>query len=316
MSNYSDSEFTDDPNTPWYKVLSLIPKKAKVLDVGCSSGNFDEIIIKEKQCIIDGVELDLADAKVAENKIRKVLNINIESDSLKGLDTDYDVIYFGDVIEHLVHPVETLQRIKPLLSKGGSVIFSIPNMAHISVRLMLLSGKFEYGGTGLLDNTHLHYYDKTEVERVFAEAGYELEMLDWVSRDIPKELLVKDLASKGLSANEKFFKLASSVEAGAYQFIGKATPTAKKARVAKRPKISPAIDMFENHLADIRESYEQEVNRIEKQKAELSNKLAAYDAEIEALRNQSAGYETSLSWKVTKPLRKTSGTIKKLRSKQ
>lgn len=299
MSNYSDSSFTEDPNTPWYKVLKLIPNKSKLLDVGCSSGNFDEIIINRKKAVIDGIELNKEDAKVATTKIRKVFNLNVETDDLSALDKDYDLIYLGDVIEHLVHPSAVLKRLKGNLNKNGKVIFSIPNMAHISVRLMLLSGNFEYGNTGLLDKTHLHYYDKNEIERVFHEAGYKIERLDWVSRDIPKELLKKELSKLGLSGNEKFFKLASSLEAGAYQFVGVASPANEAIKVKTPPKISPQIDVFERHLADIKSSYEEDMNRL---KLEQNQKL------VELL-NEINRYEQSLSWKITKPLRNISKFI-------
>src|ERR1035441_4173494 len=206
MSNYSDSTFANNANTPWFKVLNLIPKQCKVLDVGCSSGNFGSIVIKEKQAIVDGLELDSGDAKLAATKLRKVLNLNVESDDLSELDNDYGVIYFGDVIEHLVDPVKALKRIKTKLAPNGSVIFSIPNMTHISVRLMLMGGHFQYGKTGLLDKTHLHYYDLDEIKRVFAEAGFTISKLDWVRRDIPAELLKRQLKEIGLTPSALFIK--------------------------------------------------------------------------------------------------------------
>jgi SAM-dependent methyltransferase len=284
MSYYADSEFADDPNTPWYKVLDLITGKSKVLDIGCSSGNFGEVIINRKGAIVDGIELDKKDVEIAKKKLRKVLNLNVETDELNKLDKDYDFIYFGDVIEHLV---------------------SIPNMAHISVRLMLLAGKFEYGNTGLLDKTHLHYYDKTEIERVFSDAGYSIRRLDWVSRDIPKELLERELKKIGLTANETFFKLARSLDAGAYQYIGLAVPISGKVNPEDRPKVSPEIDMFEKHLADIRKSYEEDVARINKQTQQ------AHSVNAELLNERINEYEKSLSWKVTKPLRSVSKVVRK-----
>src|SRR5476651_805519 len=71
MSNYSDSNFANDSNTPWFKVLKLIPDKSKVLDIGCSSGNFGSVLIKEKKAIVDGLELDKGDAKTAGSRLRK-----------------------------------------------------------------------------------------------------------------------------------------------------------------------------------------------------------------------------------------------------
>src|ERR1017187_9722459 len=104
MSNYSDSQFVEHPNTPWYKVLKMIPTRSRVLDVGCSSGNFGKILIKEKQCVVDGIELDPGDAEAARGVLNNVHVLNIETDDISMLEEKaYDIIYFGDVIEHLVN---------------------------------------------------------------------------------------------------------------------------------------------------------------------------------------------------------------------
>ncbi|HUC95705.1 MAG TPA: class I SAM-dependent methyltransferase [Candidatus Saccharimonadia bacterium] len=284
-------------------------QNVKVLDIGCSSGNFDTIIMDRKNATVDGVELNKEDARIAATKLRKVFNINVETDDLKAIDTNYDVIYLGDVIEHLVDPSYVLEKLKHNLNKRGVVIFSIPNMAHISVRLMLLSGKFEYGETGLLDKTHLHYYDKVEIERLFHTAGYNIEKLDWVSRDIPKDILQKELSQLGLTANDKFFKLARDLDSAAYQYIGVAVPANGKINPTVLPKVSPEIDMFEKHLADIKQSYIEDVERLQKKHAGSNN------ADIELLTRLIDDYEKSTSWKITKPLRKVSKAVHKVRPK-
>ena len=143
MSNYSQSSFdAAATNSSWYKASHLIPAKSSVLDIGCSSGNFGAELIKRRDCIVDGIEVEPGDAKVAQKNLRKVYLLDIEKADLSPVKEKYDVIYFGDVIEHLVKPIETLSRVKPLLNDKGVIIFSIPNMAHISVRLALLRGDF------------------------------------------------------------------------------------------------------------------------------------------------------------------------------
>src|SRR6185437_1634404 len=190
MSNYTNSFFSEENhNTSWYKVFHLIKDKSSVLDVGCSSGNFGHELIKRKGCVVDGIELDTGDAKIAAKKLRNVWVLNIEFDDISKIKKRaYDYVYFGDVIEHLVQPIETLKRVKSLLKPDGAVLFSIPNMGHIAVRLDLLEGNFPITETGLLDKTHLHFYTQEEVERVFGEAGYAIKNLDFVKKDYPKAL--------------------------------------------------------------------------------------------------------------------------------
>jgi 2-polyprenyl-3-methyl-5-hydroxy-6-metoxy-1,4-benzoquinol methylase len=293
MSNYSASKFDMHPNTPWFKVLELIPQKAKVLDIGCSSGNFGAVLIERKSCVVDGVELDIDDAKKAAKVLSSIKMLNIETDDISEIeDKYYDVVYFGDVIEHLVNPVAALKRVKSKLKPGGSVIFSIPNMAHMSVRLMLMGGKFDYGNTGLLDKTHLHFYDLDEITRVFSSAGYRIENLDWVARDIPKDMLDKQLHELGLESSHKFIKLSKSLDAAAYQFIGKAVPSSKVMPAKSRAKVSPSINDFDNFLSQLRKNYEAEIELLRNRVAEL---------ELESAKLQKV--HNSLAWKLSKPVR-------------
>jgi len=259
MSNYSSSALEKDSNTPWYKVLNSIPDRSTVLDFGCSSGNFGAELIKLKQCIVDGVEPYEPDAKIAAKKLRKVYTNNIEKEDKDFLESNYDVIYFGDVIEHLVEPVTVLKRVKKHLNKNGVIMFSIPNMAHMSVRLSLLNGSYRHGDTGLLDKTHLHFYDREEITRVFAEAGFNITKLDYIKRDIPRDVLKAELKKIGLEAGKQFLDSSKSVEASAYQFVGTAKPSARPVKI-KRPSPSPPINEFEKHIEYVKTVHKAQID--------------------------------------------------------
>lgn len=280
MSNYSDSAFDDsNQNTSWYKIFNLIPQDSKVLDVGCSSGHFGQVLIERKNCTVDGIEIDNDDAVRAREHLRNVFVLDIERDGLSDLDTDYDVIYFGDVIEHLVQPAKALAKIKNLLKPTGTLVFSVPNMAHVAVRLALLEGKFEYSETGLLDKTHLHYYDREELERVLHEAGFELVGLDYVRKDYPRELITNKLEKIGLTGSDAFFERMSAVEASAFQWVGQAKPALKTTPV-RRLQFGP-VDDFQNYLNDIKTGHQVEVERLERQRQELEQELQRLNKVIE-----------------------------------
>jgi 2-polyprenyl-3-methyl-5-hydroxy-6-metoxy-1,4-benzoquinol methylase len=254
MSNYADSHFDKDPNSSWFKAFNYITSKSKVLDIGCSSGNFGEVIIKDKQCVVDGIELDSGDFKEAKTKLRNVYQLNVEVDDLSFITEKYDFIYFGDVIEHLVTPIPTLKRVKSLLNSTGAVVFSIPNMSHLSVRLMLLRGDFLRGETGLLDKTHLHFYTHAEVQRVFSGAGYYISDLDPVLKDTPKEILEQELNTVGLTLTKEFIDFAATTEASVYQFVGMAKPATQKTK-SQQLDISSPVDKFQAYLNQTKEHY-------------------------------------------------------------
>lgn len=250
MSNYSASHFDkSNENTSWYKAFHFIKPGSSILDIGCSSGNFGAALIEFRECQVDGVEIAKDDIAEATTKLGHVYALDVEREELDLITKSYDVIYFGDVIEHLINPVKVLKKVSKLLKPGGKVIFSIPNMAHIAVRLDLLQGRFEYTKTGLLDNTHLHYYDRVEVERVFKEAGYDVTELDYVAKDYPRQIITETLAEMGLEASDTFFDLMKSPEAAAFQWIGTASYTGKKMSV-KRRTFGP-VDKFETLINEV-----------------------------------------------------------------
>jgi O-antigen biosynthesis protein len=131
----------------------------------------------------------------------------------------FDVVIFGDVLEHLRRPLDVLRMARPLLAPGGFVVASIPNIAHGAVRLALLEGRFDYRPLGLLDDTHIRFFTRESVEALFRDAGlvpvqmrrttaglFETEF-GGTPTDHPSELIARILADP---------------EATTYQFVVKA----------------------------------------------------------------------------------------------
>lgn len=284
MSNYSNSILNEgNANTSWHKAISLVPSKSKVLDIGCSSGNFGKELIKRKKCIVDGIEIDEADYEAAKTKLRYVYHLNVERDSLEVINEKYDIVYFGDVIEHLVNPLAVLETVKKVLNPDGKVLFSIPNMAYIAIRLGLLKGDFEYTETGLLDKTHLHFYSLDEVYRVFQEAGYEINHLDFVKKDYPKDLVKTWLEGIGLEASDRFYKEVSKPEASAFQFVGTAVVASKK-KIVKRKEFGP-IDLYESFHNNAVADFKSEIKTLNKAIEHRNQLIAQKDQQIKWIKS-------------------------------
>jgi hypothetical protein len=60
----------------------------------------------------------------------------------------------------MANPFEFYQTISTLLAPGGTVLISLPNIAHWSVRIPLLFGMFHYTQRGILDKTHLQFFTR------------------------------------------------------------------------------------------------------------------------------------------------------------
>lgn len=304
MSQYSSSQFNfTDPNSSWKLTFDAIPDGSTVLDIGCSSGNFSKELIKQKGCIVDGIELNPQDAAIASKILRKVTIANIEYDELP--QETYDVLFMGDVIEHLSRPIPTLARLQPLLKKGGRIVFSIPNITHMSVRLMLMKGTIEYGQTGLLDETHLHFYSQAEVFRVFNEAGYEVKSIEYVTKDVPIATIQHELEDMGLEirSESKLGEIAHSIDGATYQFVGYVSPLDKPITHQQLPVKSP-IDINDAHAKRVAQRHHETTARLQKEIAHLKDTLAVYQ-----------GIESSASYKIGRKITKPMRVLKEIKKK-
>ena len=131
----------------------------------------------------------------------------------------FDVVLLLDVLEHLVDPGALLARTRTWLAPGGRVILSVPNVAHAAVRLSLLRGRFPRTDTGLLDRTHLHFFDRPQLQALLAAAGLATIDMLTVERGIdetelpvvPEEAppgIVEAIAADPLSRVYQFFVVA------------------------------------------------------------------------------------------------------------
>jgi len=172
----SDPKITEevlDDNSSLKKMLQLIDSGKKVIDFGCATGYFSRLL-KNKGCVVTGVEINSEAARLAEKYCEKVIVADLDYVSVKDIlpEQKFDVAVFGDVLEHLRNPWRVLEETKHILTEDGYIVASIPNIAHGSIRLALLDGRFEYTEFGILDNTHIRFFTKKTVIELFEKSGY------------------------------------------------------------------------------------------------------------------------------------------------
>lgn len=81
-----------------------------------------------------------------------------------------------DVLEHLVDPWSTLERIRGLVRPGGQLVVSIPNVNHYSVVFpLVLRGRWDLQDAGVLDRTHLRFFVRGTIEEMIKSAGWNVE---------------------------------------------------------------------------------------------------------------------------------------------
>ena len=244
MAGYSQHFFSPEvANNSWSNIYSYIPEGARVLDVGCATGNFGAALQDLKGCTVVGVDIDEDDVAEAATKLSAAYVLDITQPEAAEKLGAFDIVIFADVIEHLPDATATLRAAKELLSEGGAIVYSIPNMAHLSVRLDLLAGRFPYTELGLLDRTHLHFYDRTAVHDVFASAGLLINSELPTITGYPQELISERLRALGLMGSPEFFALISQTDGHVFQYIGSAGPIGVTPAVSSSERaVLPPLD--------------------------------------------------------------------------
>lgn len=138
-------------------IASLIPLGSRVLEIGCGTGILGEALRSRGSYSYEGIEPSEARAKMAKSKGLSIHNMYLDETTIHQFDK-FDVIVLADVIEHLEAPHRLLSLVSDLMDSKSIVIVSVPNVAHWSIRKDLLSGRFQYTETGILDSTHLRWF--------------------------------------------------------------------------------------------------------------------------------------------------------------
>ena len=231
-------------NTARTQLVLLTGFNKKVLEVGPATGYITRVL-RERGCSVTGVEIDAEAAAEAGRYANRMIVGDVETLDIEAVlgEELFDVVMFGDVLEHLVDPVRVLSSVRPLLAEEGCVVASIPNVGHGAVRLALLGGRFPYTSQGLLDRTHLRFFTRDSLQRLFQGAGFHI--VEW-------QRTTADIFGTELELQEESYPpdLVEGVrqmpESKTYQFVVRAAPSERSWSAVsistEAPKAERALD--------------------------------------------------------------------------
>jgi 2-polyprenyl-3-methyl-5-hydroxy-6-metoxy-1,4-benzoquinol methylase len=163
------------------EMLAMIPDHVdKVLDVGCGAGRFGQLVKQERGAEVWGVELSPRACREAENCLDHVVNAEF-GESLSLPRRAFSAVVFNDVLEHMPDPWAALEFAKQLLTETGVVVASIPSIRHFPTLWRLVVRKeWSYQEAGTLDRTHLRFFTRQTIEKLFVDTGYRIQLFSGI----------------------------------------------------------------------------------------------------------------------------------------
>jgi 2-polyprenyl-3-methyl-5-hydroxy-6-metoxy-1,4-benzoquinol methylase len=166
-------------------LLPFVPEGLKtILDVGCGEGAFAKKLRQERQVAHSwGVEFFDGAIPQASKNLDKVIHAPIETALAELPSAYFDCVFFNDVLEHLIDPYSVLKDIRAKVKTDGYVIASIPNILNFETLYQFIKTRdWQYKDYGIMDRTHLRFFTKKSIVRMFREAGYDVELIQGINK--------------------------------------------------------------------------------------------------------------------------------------
>jgi 2-polyprenyl-3-methyl-5-hydroxy-6-metoxy-1,4-benzoquinol methylase len=153
-------------------LLDSVVAGQRVLDAGCGEGRFTAELVRAGA---DAVGID-----VAEEPLRRARALHPQLDvrlvdgegAWELADASFDVVWAGEVIEHVADTAAWLSEIRRVLRSGGSLLLSTPAHGPLSLARLALSRRafaehFDPRGE------HLRYYSRETLAALLGDFGFE-----------------------------------------------------------------------------------------------------------------------------------------------
>ncbi|MEW6171243.1 MAG: methyltransferase domain-containing protein, partial [Candidatus Omnitrophota bacterium] len=193
------------------------PKPLKILDIGCGQ-NSELFQFKSEEDRYHGCDF----YEQINTKVDNYHQINLNEDRLtdKYKREEFDVVFCGEVLEHVFSPDSLLDEIKELMHEESIFILSTPNLAYYPNRVLLLFGispffmenssnlklgrRFKALGQGHLTEGHIRVFTYGALRDLLKIKGFKIKSVT----PVPVWDNIIDRAvcklSKSLSANNVF----------------------------------------------------------------------------------------------------------------
>jgi 2-polyprenyl-3-methyl-5-hydroxy-6-metoxy-1,4-benzoquinol methylase len=149
-----------------------LPPGTRIVELGVAAGHLAALVDRRDLTWL-ALEADVGHLGELRRRFTNAAVVDIEG--LSRLPVGQDVVIAADVLDHLIAPERMLRMAHDALPPGGRLLVSVPNVAHLYVRLALLLGRFPYAERGILDRTHRVFYTRHSTRELIARCGFRIE---------------------------------------------------------------------------------------------------------------------------------------------
>lgn len=161
-------------------ILDLKPDR--VLDVGCAAGYLGEALKEAGVGWVEGIENDWDVYPKAKERLDEVYVADAGNKYFmpdRSGSPEFDVVVFGDILEHLPDPWGVVKSARRWLREGGHIIVSMPNAGFIDCVLQHFSQTWRLTDAGIMDKTHLRWFCREDLRSLIEySGGYTIEILE------------------------------------------------------------------------------------------------------------------------------------------
>jgi len=125
----------------------------RLLDVGCGDGSFAILLGGAFLATeLHGVDLSERAVALAQKSGLQAIRLDVERDALPYPNHHFDLVFAGEILEHLLDPDRLLDEAYRVLKPAGYLVLTTPNLASWYNRLQLLWGYQPYS----IPASHIH----------------------------------------------------------------------------------------------------------------------------------------------------------------
>ena len=157
------------------QIIGFYENENTILDIGCGEAHLAGVLKKiNSNAIIYGLDISDEFGVMAKKNLDYFYQVDLDRPVFPDFGLKFDLIILGDILEHLKRPDLLLVELGQLLSSGGSIIISVPNVANFGIRWRLLFGRFDYTESGVLDKTHLKFFTDKTMRLMIDDCGFKI----------------------------------------------------------------------------------------------------------------------------------------------